>query len=78
MRNADIALCETGMQPYQANRLTDRPRMEKSYLCDELEMRNRALQEDRARNCQEIEELRTNCCPEAERARLSRTDELST
>ena len=40
MRNADIALCETGMQRqsqrmelYQANQLTDQARREKSWLC---------------------------------------------
>ena len=39
---------------YEANPLTDQIRKEKSWLCDELEMRNRAFQEDRARNCPEI------------------------
>ena len=40
MRNADIALCETGMQRqsqmmelYQANQLTDQTRRGKSWLC---------------------------------------------
>ena len=63
MRNADPALSETGMQfqsqrmeLYQANQLTDQTRSERSWVCDELEMRNRAFQEDRARNCHEIEE----------------------
>ena len=65
MQNADIVVHEIGMQLqsqrmglYQANQLTDRTRREKSWLCDESEMRNRAFQEDRARKCQEIEELR--------------------
>ena len=40
-------------------------------------MRNRVFQEDRARSCQEIEELRRMCCAEAERARRLRIDELS-
>ena len=71
MQNADIVLYETGMQ-------LQSQRMEKSWLCHELEMRNRAFQEDRARNCQEIEELRRICCTEAERARQLRSDELST
>ena len=64
MRNSDVALYETGMQfqsqrmeLYQANQLTDQTRREKSWLCDEVEMRNRAFQEHRARSCQEIEEL---------------------
>ena len=65
MQNADIALFETGMQlPFQrmglcqANQLTDQTRREESWPCDELEMRNRAFQEDRARNCQEKSKLR--------------------
>ena len=47
MRNSDVALYETGMQfqsqrmeLYQANQLTDQTRREKSWLCDEVEMRN--------------------------------------
>ena len=50
IENADIALYETGMQLqsqrmelYQANQLTDQTRREKSWLCDEVEMRNRAF-----------------------------------
>ena len=82
MQHADIALCETGMQLqcqrmelYQSNQFTDQTPMEKSWLCDELEMRSRAFQEDRANYCQQNEELRRTCCA---RARQLRTDELST
>ena len=50
---------------------------EKSWLCNKLEMKSRAFQEDRARSCQEIEELRRICCTEAERARQLRIDEIS-
>ena len=85
MLNAEIALYETGiqlqsqrMELYHANQLTDQTRREKIWLCDELEMRNRALQEYRARICQEIKQLRFSCCTEAERARQLRSDELST
>ena len=46
MRNAAIALYETFMQlqsqrlkRHQANQLTDQTRREKSWLCDDLEMR---------------------------------------
>ena len=39
-------------------------------------MRNRLFQESRAMNCQEIEELRTICCEETDRARQLRIDEL--
>ena len=41
-------------------------------------MRSRAFQEDRARRCQETEDLRRICCTEAGRARQMRIDELST
>ena len=82
---AELALYETGvqlqsqmMELYQANQLTDQTRREKSWLCNGLEIRNRAFQEDRTRICQQIEELRTICCTEAERARQLRIDELST
>ena len=43
----------------------------------ELELRNRPFQENPARDCQEIEELRSICCEEANRARQARRDELS-
>ena len=55
MQNADRALFETGiqlqshwMELYQANPLTDKTQGEKSWLCNELEMKNRAFQEDRS------------------------------
>ena len=40
------------MELCQVNQLTYQTRREKSWLCDELEMRNGAFQEDGARNCQ--------------------------
>ena len=40
-------------------------------------MRNRLFQESRARNWQEIDELRRICCEESDRARQLRIDELS-
>ena len=53
MRNADIALHEPGMQLQllsmglcQAHQLSDQTRREKNWPCDELEMRNKAFQED--------------------------------
>ena len=57
------------MELYQANPLTDKTQGEKSWLCNELEMKNRAFQKDR---------LRRICCAEAERARHLRVDEVST
>ena len=63
MQNADIALYETGiqlqsqrMELYLANQVSDQAQREKSWLCEELDMRNQAFQEDRARDIQEIEE----------------------
>ena len=40
-------------------------------------MRSRLFHENHARDCQEIEELRSICCEEADRARQARSDELS-
>ena len=65
------------MELYQAAQLSDQAQRKKSSLCDDLEMRNRSFQEDRARDCQEIEELRRICCAEADRARRLKLDELS-
>ena len=50
---------------------------EKIRLYGELELKNRLFQENHARGCQEIEELRRVCCEEADRARQARFDELS-
>ena len=79
-----IALYETGrqleskrMELYQANQLSDQAQRAKSWLCEESDMRNIAFQEGRARDCQEIEELRRICCVEADRARQMKLDELS-
>ena len=64
-----IQLQSQRMELDQANQLTDQTQREKSWLCEELEMRNKAFREDRARRCQGIEELRRICFTEAERAR---------
>ena len=50
----------------------------KSWLCTELEMRDRALQEDRTKNYQEIEELKKMCCTDADRAKQLGIDEIAT
>ena len=42
-----------------------------------MELRSRFFQEDHATDCQEIEELRSVCCEEADRARQARGDKLS-
>ena len=65
------------MELHQANQLSDQTPKKKSWLCEELDIRNKAFQEDRARDCREIDESRSICCAEADRARQS-YDELST
>ena len=55
-------------------RWADKAQRDKISLYGELEMRNRLFQENHARDCQEIEELRSICCEEADRGR---SDELS-
>ena len=76
MQNADRALYDTGFQLQsqrmdldQANQLTNQTQKEKSWLCDELDRRNKAFHADRSRSCQEIEDSLRICCAEAERAR---------
>ena len=49
----------------------------KSACMENLELRNRLFQENHARDCQEIAELRRICCEESRRARQARIDELS-
>ena len=78
-RNSVIAFNDTNrelesqrLELYQASQRPDQAQREKINLCGELEMRNRLFQESRARNCQEIEELRRICC---ERNRSSQTFE---
>ena len=65
-RDAGVALYETGgqlesqrMELYQANHLSDQAQREKSWRCEELDLRNKIFQKDRAKYFQEIEELRT-------------------
>ena len=74
-KSSDMALHETNrelesqnMELYQANQWTDQAPREKINSSRELEMRNRLFQESRARDCQEIEELRRICCEEIDRA----------
>ena len=64
MQKVHIALYETGIQLqchrvelYQANQVSDQAQREKSWLCEELDMRNRAFQEDRAKDSRAIDEL---------------------
>ena len=62
MQSAHRALYESGIQLQsqrmelcQANQLADQSQREKSWLFSQLEMRNSAFQEDRAKSYQEIE-----------------------
>ena len=81
---ADRALHESSMQLqsqrmelHQANQLSDHSQREKSWLCTELDRKERLLQEDRMRSLQEKQELKKMCCIEAEKAKQLRRDELS-
>ena len=65
------------MELNQATQLPDQSQREKSWLCAELDRRERVLPEDRMRSFQEEEELRKMCCREAEIAKQLRWDELS-
>ena len=83
-RNSDFASHEINQefesqrfQLHQASRWADQAQRDKTSLYGELEMRNGLFQEDHARDCQEIEELRRTCCEDASRARQARIDELS-
>ena len=50
---------------------------EKKTFWGELELGDGLFQEDNARDCQEVEELRRVCCEETDRARQAKIDELS-
>ena len=83
-RNSDFAFQEINQelesQRFQLNhasRRADQAQRDKSSFCGELESSNRLFQENHARDCQEIEDLRSICCGEANRARQARSDELS-
>ena len=83
-RNSDIAYYQINLelesqrlQVQQAIQWADQAQREKVSLCGELEMRNSLFRENRAKDCQEIEELRRVCCEETDRARQARIDELS-
>ena len=83
-RRSDLALYETNrelesqrLELDQSNRWADQALRERISLHGELELRSRFFQESRARNCQEIVELRRFCSLEAEKTRQSRIEELS-
>ena len=69
---------EARIQLLQASRWANQAQRETRSVCTgELELRNGLFQDNHARDCQEIEELRRICCEEANRARQARSDELS-
>ena len=83
-RSSDMALHETNreleserLDLYQAHQWADQAQREKINLCDQLEMRNRLFNESRARNCQEIEELRRYVAEKKDWARQLKIDQLS-
>ena len=68
-RSSDMALHENNreiesqrLELYQAYQWDDQAQRETISLCGELEMRYRLFNESRARDCQEIGELRRMCC----------------
>ena len=84
-RNADIAFQEINQefvsqrfQLHQTSRWADQAHRDKISLYGDLELTNRVFEENYARDCQQIEELRRICCEETGRARQARIDELST
>ena len=83
-REIMISLFRRSIRRSNLNEFSDNKRIDgkirlkdKISLCGELELRNRLLQENHARNCQETEALRRICCEETDRARQLRIDELS-
>ena len=83
-RNSDIALYEINQEfevptitATTGESMTDHAQRNKMSLYGELELRNRLFQEDQARDCQEIEELRRICCEETDQTRQARIEELS-
>ena len=70
-RNSDITLHEINQefecqrfQLHQVSRWTDQTQRDKISLYGGLELRKKLFQEDHARDCREIEELRRICCEE--------------
>ena len=55
--------------------MTDQAQRAKNWLFGGLDLRNTAFQEDRAKYCQEVEELR-RICAEADRAGQLKLDEI--
>ena len=78
LHESGIQLQSQRMELYQANQWTDQSQREKSWKCTELEMRDRALQEDRTKSFQITEDLIRMCFTDAERVKHLRIDELST
>ena len=83
-RNSDVALREIHQefesqrfQLQQASRWVDQAQRDKISSYGELEFRSRPFQENHARDCQEIEELRRICCEETNRATQARIGDLS-
>ena len=72
-RNSYIAFYEVNhefesqrLQLHQASQWADQAQRDKISLYGDLELRNRLFQEDHARDCQEIEEIRRICCEETD------------
>ena len=65
-------------EPTRSPKITSaRSKRKDQKICKKLDLRNRIFQENRAKDCQEIEELRRICREETDRARHLKFDELS-
>ena len=62
-------------QLHQASRSADQAQRDIISLYGELELRNRRFQEDHARDCEEIDNLRKISCEETDQARRARIEE---
>ena len=61
-------------QLHQASRSADQAQRDIISLYGELELRNRRFQEDHARDCEEIDNLRKISCEETDQARRARIE----
>ena len=83
-RNSDFASQEMNQefesqrfQLHEEGRWADQAQRDKISMYAELELRNGLFQENHARDCQQIEELRSSCCEDVDRTRRVKSDELS-
>ena len=80
IREILTSFCQEINQEFESQRFqlhqakTDLAQRDEISMYRQLKLRNWLFQEDHARDCQEIEELRRICCKETDRARRARFD----